>query len=392
MAFVDLVSCAPFRLPAPRPLTPYEWNIVGTTFARSMPFAAASSLTSLIQTQPCAEWKTSAFGPAPAVSTYYYNALGRWFASLDPASKARATADIAGGLLCSGQTPWKAFADGSPTWEGETQNPGGVASSAVQGLERCAAERQRCFYTPMTGADFIAFAKLVMISPPPGMPPLPPVVQQMIQSNLPEEFLKRTFLLGFETALPGEPLKILIFSEVALIWAPGQGASVASIFRADGTIDIAVVMAVLAALAPSLAQTMLPGMIKNLPNLLPGLLGQVGTLPQTLPQALPAMSQNLPGLLTAATQVMGTVLGQPTGQGQPSPYPVPVLPGPLFGLGADAPLANAQPQTPARTGVSIVDDVPGAVASMSDNVKIVLAVVGGVVLITAMALLVRSRD
>lgn len=385
MALNDLISCAPFRLPAPRPLTAYEWNIVGATFAKSLPMATASWLVAAVAGQSCQEWKTSAFGPAPAVSTCWYDALARWFASLGPAGQPAAIASIQQGALCR-PGPWQAFATKGFTWEGDLQNADNVASSGVAGLESCAAERQRAFYMPITGADLLTIVKLVMAAPPPGTPPLPPVVVQMIQNaKLPEDFAKRTFLLGLEIARPGEPMKAIMCSEIALIWAPGQGASIAEIMRPDGSIDLAKAIALLQMMAPSILPSLLPGLLPSLPQLLPQILPQIAALPQTLPQTLPGVAQQLPGVLTAATQVAGAVLGG--GAGQPWVLPTKL---PFSGLGLDG--GGVSPQTPPNTGVAILDGVAGGADEMSAATKVWLGVaaVGVVSAVLLVAVLARE--
>lgn len=389
MSITEIIGCAPFRLTSPRPLTAYEWNLVGAAFLQSMPTPQAIALAAAVSSQvACPGWKTSAFGPAPAVNLTWYRALGRWYGQLNAVSQTAALGDIGRGLLCGPNPPWAGFVDKTPTWEGDCQNADNSASSGVAGLEPCAPNRRRTFYTPVTGADVVAVAKMLAANPVPGLPQIPPFIVSMIQQGqLPEDFLKRTFLLGFETAAPGEKAKAIIFSEVALIWAPGQGASVADLFRPDGTIDIAKLMALLQLLAPSIAPSLIPGFMQSLPGMLPGLLqqigGQAGSLPQMYPQAIPGMAQQMPGVFTAATQVATAVLGQQAAWPAPKP---------LNGLDSSV---GASPHTPPTTGVPIVDGVAGGGDSGEMSLFTKVAIGSAVVAVAsalALALVMRNED
>lgn len=380
MALQDVISCAPFRLPAPRPLTAYEWNIVGTLFSRSLDFAAANALVIALQTQPCAEWKTSAFGPPPAISPASYEGLGKWFASLNAPSRANALASIAQGALCK-PGPWQAFYPAQPTWEGAAQNPDGAAASGVPGLEACAAERKRTPYIPVTGQDLVNVAKLVLVSQPQIAQQIPPPFLAMIQNGqLPQDFLSRSFLVGIEFAGPNDKPKVPFCSEVALIWAPGQGASIADLFGPNG-INLPAVIALLTAMGPSIMPSLIPASIPGMGAIFPGLLQQILTVPQTLPQTLPQVQQALPGLLSAATQVLQTAAqGAP---GQPWALPQKL---PLAGLEGGA----MSPQTPARTGVPIVDEVGGGKGD-EESAYLWGVAAFGVVAMVGLLLLVGSR-
>jgi len=367
MALAEIIACAPFRLPAPRPLTAYEWNIVGTTISKSAPYADANALVGALQAQPCAAWKTSAFGPPPAVSTGAYEGLGRWYVSLDAPSRANAIAGITRGDLCK-PGPWQSFYPQQPTWEGGVQNPDGSASSNVQGLEACARERQLATYVPTTGQDIVNVAKLVLLAQPQLANQVPPFIMGMIQNGqIPQDFLSRSFLFGIEFAKPGEQTKVPFCSEVALIWAPGQGASVADLFGPNG-IDLAKLIVLLQAMAPSIAPSLIPAILPNLGSIFPGLLQQIPGLGAAIPQVMPQIQQNLPSILAAATQVASTVLAGTNQAGKPW-----ILP--LNGVDAGA----SSPHTPPTTGVPIVDGVPSETSGgMSDEAKAWIGVALGI--------------
>lgn len=349
MALKDVIGCAPFRLPSPRPLTQYEWNIIGSTFALSLDFAAANALVIAVQNQPCVEWKTSAFGPAPAVSLAPYEGLGRWFASLSVPARVAALGTIAQGALCK-IGPWQNFYPQVPTWEGGAQNPDGNASMAVANLEPCAAQRKRTAYLPMTGQDLVNLARFVLMAKPELALPIPPFFLNMIQNGqIPRDFLSRSFLVGIEFPGPGERTKVPFCSEIGLIWAPGQGASIADLFGPTG-INLAALMAMLTAMGPTIMPSIIPSAIPGMGNVFPQLLQQILGLPQSLPQTLPAAQQQAPNILTAATQVLTTAMQGAGGKPWTLPQTLP-----LAGLEQGA----SSPQTPARTGVRIVDEVQG---------------------------------
>jgi hypothetical protein len=275
----QIIQCAPFRLPQPRALTRFEVSVVGQAIATGFrdagvfqpPFVEVQALlNTVLQQQGCPRWRTTAFGPAPAVSTYAYRCLGAWYAKLDPVSKANVLADIATkGLLCSAAPPWAncpstQMVGGQPQhlWEGAPQ-----MGTPQPGDEACAWPRARIAYLPLTGKEMLALFEMVGGA-------LPPQLQQA--KNAGPAFLDRSFLVGIE-ARPAtaatigntaDPLALAraLTEEAALIWAPGRGASVR--FLLEEQIDGTKVNALLQAMMPDL----LPELLGNLGNLLPGLI------------------------------------------------------------------------------------------------------------------------
>jgi hypothetical protein len=409
MALQDVINCAPFRLPQPRPLTDFEWNLIGDamTFytSQSGDTSIARALIPAIQAQSCSEWKTSAFGPAPAVNRRAYMALARWFATLDPTSKQNAlNAIVQNGLLCQPNSPWAAFDPASDPqmtqlsqvvaqviqsmpasmvppsalqvigplttekivslslWEGAAAIPGPVAMAQVNSgnLEPCGRGRVFTGYIPVSGQDLLRFVSAInggasgaMV---PGwggilaqaMPGLPPFLAPFLQNvQLPPQLASQTFLVGLELnpgviqaamdiAFGGRRTPVTfqeIFSNVALIWAPGQGADIRGLFRPDGTIDAAQVAILVQTMMPTLAPAMLPGIMGNVnPAAIPG-----------LAQALPGIAQAMPGIFGAMTSILGG--------GAPKPMQG------FGGLNADGSLT---PHTPPTTGVPIVDQPIGS--------------------------------
>ncbi len=306
MTVQEVVNCAPFRLDAPRPLTPFEWTVVRTALRSgyqtagvfAMSHQARAQIEGLVgaianQTR-CPRWRTSMFGPAPAVSPYAYECIGYWYATLDPASQARALYDIMhGGLLCGAGLPagYAAYrcapvsdqmrrgqVDG---WEGAPQQ-GEIQPGYA--IESCAYVRDRIAYTPMTGTEMLELLRSTGGT-------VPPELEQAAQFAT---FLKRSFLLGIQVRkasagvlASGDMMAMAkaAIEEAVLIWAPGKGASVR--FLLDGS-DPAKLMALIAAMAPDL----LPEILPNLPNLLPGLLPWVfGSGSQIAPKQLAGFGQ-----------------------------------------------------------------------------------------------------
>jgi hypothetical protein len=275
----DIIGCAPFRLPQPRALTRFEISVVGEALARGFglagvfppPHAEIQALLGAIMTQQsCPRWKTSMFGPAPAVSTYAYRCLASWYAKLDPVSKGNVLADIVGkGLLCNPNPPWASCPSatqigGQPQqlWEGAPQE--GVFQP---GDEICAGPRRQIAYLPLTGQELLDLFELYGGG-------LPPQLQQAKLAGT--TFLDRSFLIGIE-ARPAtvatigntaDPLAVAraLTEEAALIWAPGRGASVR--FLLEEQIDGAKLNALISAMMPDL----LPDLLGNLGNILPGLI------------------------------------------------------------------------------------------------------------------------
>lgn len=365
MSLQDLINCAPFRLAQPRPLTTLEWNFIGdamatVTFTKDVPMALIPAL----QSQPCENWRTSSFGPAPAVSPRWYMALARWFSQLNPQSKQNAIAGIKSGLLCSSQgpAPWAAFDPANVVtniipggiqvpilgslssqqvtnfllWEGCITFPGEAVAAQVQSgnVDACGRQRVRTHYIPVTGQNLMDLVNGLNAKggvsvpgfpaiPANMLPGLPPFLAPFLTSvPVPQQLLQQTFLVGFEfseTALSGKPppgaspiaLLNVVFSNIALIWAPGQGADIRGLFRPDGTVDAAQLAVLLQAMLPGMAGTILPGI-----------------LGQALPANLPNAAQSLPGLLSAAAAAAAAMAG------------------------------GASPQTPRDTGVPILDTVP----------------------------------
>ena len=393
MPLQEVINCAPFRLAAQRSYTAYEWNIIGTTFAQYMTPADAQALTVAVQTQPCAEWRTSIFGPAPCVSTRWYDALGAWFGQLDAASKAFALADIQKGLLCaSGTPPWAGFDKSkrvgttkiyiAPSagalydmvaWEGEIQNPSAAASRNVANLEPCASLRSRTQYIPVRTGDVVSFVRMMLASPSiPGMPSvtsqlglgsLPPFLLQMLQNApVPTELANKTFLLGIEINASGTGS---VFETMALIWAPGKGADRRPGLGQDGKFNM-------------------PAVIAILTLMLPDIVGGFLQIPPQVAVQIPQIAAQIPGVFTAATQMAGSIFGG----GKP-----------MQGLGGILADGSYSPQTAPTTGLPIIDDVQadggGAGGTVDGGIGSAGAWAGVAVAVALLALVVgytQSRD
>lgn len=294
MTLQQVISCAPFRLAQPRNLTSFEWTVVEEAIARgyesvgvfarsAQASAQIRALVGAIAAQPqCPGWRTSAFGPAPAVAPLAYECFGAWFARLDAASQARALYDIGyAGLLCGRNLPagyqlYSCPPAGSSygigrgdQWEGSPQN-GTIYTGAA--VETCAYVRDRIVYTPVTGKEMIELFKAAggQVQP------------QMAAAAQMATFINRSFLLGIQlrqgspalTTQAGSTTDLLALAkmaieEAALIWAPGKGGSV--MFLVDGS-DPTKLLQLMAMMAPDLLNDVLPG----LPNLLPGLIPPAG--------------------------------------------------------------------------------------------------------------------
>lgn len=321
-ALQDVIRCAPFRLPQPRPLTPFEWSVVRQAILDG--FAAAQKLTlpgqpeveALVQAirnqTACPAWTTSSFGPAPAVAPYAYECLGAWYAQLDPASKARALSDIAfQGLLCHPQPPWAACPTSKSLlgrtagdlWEGAPQR-----GQLFTGAEVCAWPRQRTAYVPMTGREMLALFRLAGGQVPP---------EFKAAEQVGEPFLDRTFLVGIMARPPGpipggsDLMSVVhgLTEEIAVIWAPGRGASL--MFLLDQPIDSARISALLATMLPDLLPELIPGVQGWLPGLLPKPDDPIwqtifGTLGQILPQSAQLQGLGWFGAVPSAGSQPGT--------------------------------------------------------------------------------------
>lgn len=300
MGLSQILSCCPWRLPNRRPLTPYEWTVVeadihdgivhgmGVGFTNQTKALAVSLTMAISQQNRAPNWKTSAFGPAPAVAGYQYGCLGSWFGSLDPASKQRVLVDIMNtDLLNSPTPPWVNCprAVGDLNWRPGIQTEYNAQRGSLPGpgvlAEPCSLERYRTFYVPMTGAQIIEVMRMV------GGGVLDPQLQQMIEvgGNL---FADRSFLIGFETkAVPtlqnippgltgNAAMKALLdamIEDLALIWAPGKGVSIRSVLT-TGTLD----PQALAALINGLAPDVIGDFFKGLPAIIPGLIPPLGSM------------------------------------------------------------------------------------------------------------------
>jgi len=341
MALIDVITCAPFRLNGPRPLTPYEWTVVDAALAQGGQDAGKSllqktapevrALRSAIQASPNAQrWQTSMFGPAPAVAPYAYRCLAGWFFGLDRQSQLRAGTDIATGkLLVDVNPPWAACAtarqymgtSAADLWEGSVQE-----GFWRQGAEGCAGPRQYIGYVPMTGQEMLSLFRSAG-----GQVPLE--LQQAEQYG--KQFMQRSFLLGIEVnsnppslqEMGGlqNPIELArkLVHEMALIWAPSRGASIK--FLLDDYIDARKVNGLIVQMMPDLLKDVLPG---QLPGLLP-------------PAGDPVWGQ----ILGTAQQMLPWLQGM-QGFG-------------LGGFGMTSGLGSAdgtvQPGTPPSTGVDIID-------------------------------------
>jgi len=377
MPVSDLIACAPFRLDTPRPLTPYEWAIVQVAMTDYVG-AASKAVVQAMQASPCASWRTSAFGPAPAVNLTWYLALAKWLAQLNPGSLAAAMQDMPKGLLCAQSPPWAPFAQGVPlSWEGSPQNELNRVP-ILHGAEPCAGSRQRSCYVPMTGAQVIAAAKVFLGAGAAGSG-MPPQLAQMLQAMpVPPDFAARTFLFGLELARPGEPSKLGVKNAV-LVWAPGQGADITGILRTDGSVDIGQVIALLSAMAPSIMPQLLPGLLQGLP---PGLVPP--WLQGAMQQMPPGAAAQLPQVLGSLTQVLGSVMNGGGAGAQKL----------VADAGVRGPHVGTDPQTPSNTGVPVVDQPGGVIAktwgSWSDGTK-AWVVAGAAVALVLLAVAVTRR-
>lgn len=297
----EVINCAPWRLPQPRWLTPYEWTVVEgavhgailsarNALPDAQTQAMARTLTGAIATQAtCPAWKQSSFGPAPTVAVYNYGCLASWWATLDPASQAFSLADIGSGkLLCQPNPPWAQcpLSALSATWTPSVQSeyaiqrgaygqPGVVADS-------CAWTRSRTAYFPTTGQGLIDLMRTV------GGGVLSPQLQQMAQLGG-TVFANRSFVVGLEfrpqpdwSKMPGtlgtmqdlQKLADAMLAEAALIWAPGQGISIRQML-VTGQVDPAQLTA--------LMQGMMPGAIDDILKSIPGFLQWLPGLMQGVP-------------------------------------------------------------------------------------------------------------
>lgn len=340
MSSAQVIGCAPFRLQAPRPFTPYEWTVVRTALYSGFAAAGAAvrfdtpgAIEALIAAmgaqRACPAWNTSAFGPPPAVAPRAFTCLGAWFGGLDSVSRANALRDIGtGALLCAPTPPWSAcpgmqgrFDRVADSWEGAPQQgfilPGGFT---VPGTEPCAEPRSRTGYAPMTLDDM-----LKMFTALGGQ--VPPVIQSGL-ALLPPSARGRTFLLGVQLKQPGADLLGALASttdvmalaramteSICVVWAPNTGADVTGMLY--GQLDPSKLLAIGQALAPDV----LGGLLGNVAGGLPDLTGLLGAI------------------LGTSKHLGGGVQG-------------------FGGLGAAA--ATVKPGTRPATGVAVVDTVGGA--------------------------------
>ncbi len=340
MTVQEVINCAPWRLPQPRPLTPYEWTVVenavheGIVSAGKVPSMAtkqaAVALTMAVSTQrACPTWTHSAFGPAPAVATYAYGCLGSWWGALDPLSQGRALADIAGGLLCRTPAPWahcplaQRSMGWSPVSRSEYGAQRGILASGMP-VAPCVLARLRTAYTPLTGRELNELMRVL------GGGVVPPELAQIMQTGG-QLFANTSFLVGWQlrdradlgglTSLTSvqDLLKVLdgALEEVVVVTAPGKGVSIRHMV-VTGQLDPAKLMVVLQQLDPS----------------------AWGDLMQNLPGWI---QQQLPGLLQQSPIDLGAILG-------------------ALGTPAAKQQLVASPQTSPATGYNVVDQ-PGEVQS-----------------------------
>ncbi len=303
MASMDVVACAPFRLTAPRPLTPWEWRVVATAIETELSLRNLSAvadgpkLVAAIQNSPAASWRSSAYGPAPAVDTRLYAKLARWYASLAPSSRGSALADIANGSLLVGvqknvwDTPAYDVAGDHERWEGSFQVVRGTAGGYAGPSSRCNVARGYTAYIPVSGRQLIEIVKRLQ-----GGAALSSGFDPVLQAA-PALFLDRSFLLGVVAkqsvdlgTLAGSTSGTMaqaasaLFHDVALIWAPQRGASL---------------MPLLGGLAPAAVSSLLLAMGADLA----GGLGLPAEAQSVLTDILrsPWLEQALPGLLQQYT-------------------------------------------------------------------------------------------
>lgn len=332
MADSGIVGCAPFRQTSRRTLTAFEWAVgataLGGGMSRSRVGMGATSepgavMTAMVQQTANPAWSTTEFAPSPCLSTYWYDAFGAWYGGFDVPTRTKILGDIGRGLLGSGNTPWGAFAApqrGGPSgsWEGSLQTVSPVYGLVPGNIGE--AIRGRTSYTPITGREAL---KLLSFLGPQNQ--LPPGMGQLANAA-PSMFMDRQFLLGIQAKqnidvqgllaggqdMAGLALKVL--DDVALVWAPGQGASLMDFLR--GQVDPLRLLGMLTQMTPDL--------FGQVTNNLPGIL-----------QNLPALG---PDIFSTANQVLRSLGGGTS----------------LQGFGVVAPAA-AQPGTPPNTGVSLID-------------------------------------
>lgn len=295
-ALQDIINCCPWRLKQPRGLTIYEWTVVERTIedaiasARNTTYstetrAMARALTVALSTQNQAPaWKTSAFGPPPAVAAFQYGCLGAWFGKMDPISQARIIADMHGtDLLRRESPPWAECPLSAidvhwmPGIQSEYQVQKGRYGEPGVLADPCAWWRLQTGYIPTTGAQMIEIMRAV------GGGVLSPELQQMINMGG-TIFANRTFIIGFEFRRTPDYSKIptsfgtmqdlqkvvdAMVADVALIWAPGQGMSIRNMV-VTGNIDPAQLTQLILGTAP--------GLVNDLLNQVPNLLPALGTL------------------------------------------------------------------------------------------------------------------
>lgn len=196
-------------------------------FSYPLPVAELAALHQAVLRQNASpRWRTSNFGPSPAVAPYAYRCLAAWYSTLDPASKARALADMQRGLLSEANPPWAGcpaasrFLNVDPVslWEGAAQRGFG-ASTACQLLRMTTA------YVPITGQELLDLWQA-------SGGQLPPQLKAAVDVAG-AAFRQQSFLLGVRVR-PDIPLDVLqstdplavarsVIGEVALVWAPGHG-------------------------------------------------------------------------------------------------------------------------------------------------------------------------
>jgi hypothetical protein len=296
MTAQEVINCAPWRLSQPRPLTPYEWTVVenaiheGVVSAAKVPSTttkqASVALTMAISTQrACPTWTHSAFGPAPAVSTYAYGCLGSWWGALDPLSQGRVITDISGGLLCHQPVPWAHCPLGqrgtswSPVSRSEYGAQRGILAPGAPAAP-CVITRQRTVYTPLTGKELNELMRVL------GGGVVPAELSQLMRSGG-QLFANTSFLVGWQLrsnvnigalqslATPQDLLKLLdaALEEVVVVTAPGKGVSIRQMV-VTGTVDPAKLIAILQQIDPSAWGDLMQNLPGWLQQQLPGLLQQ----------------------------------------------------------------------------------------------------------------------
>lgn len=285
-----------------RPLSQWEWRVVATALETALLLTNldarfdAPKIVGAIQQSPAVAWKTTQYGPSPAVSTKLYAKLARWYAKLNQVGRNNALQDIANGsLLTTKRSLWDTVETSNfseqDAWEGSMQIVSQSSSNlAPYPASECEAIRAEVGYLPVTGEQALKAIRYLQ-----GGAALSDAMQPLLQAA-PALFLQRTFLLGVRmktgvnlAGLLGSMVSLQsassLFHDVVLVWAPGRGTSLLPYIQAGvSPASVAGLMTTMGAdiIGAELGQTM-PGMQSvlssilmspEIQNALPGLVEQ----------------------------------------------------------------------------------------------------------------------